>query len=152
MGKIIHRINAPLIPRIMMTHMSYAVNHGITHINIGTCHINPGPEDLLPILIHAVLHILKKLKVLLNAPVSVRTVLTRRLEVSPVLLYLLRAEITDKGLTLLYKLDSRFIHLIEIIRCKEQPVFKIGTQPLYVSLYGFDKFRLLLCRVGIVKP
>ena len=35
MGKIIHGVNAPLISRIVMLHMSHTINNRVSHVDIG---------------------------------------------------------------------------------------------------------------------
>lgn len=61
MGKIIHGINTPGIPCIMMGHMCHTVNNRVTHIDIRGSHINPGTKHLFSVCVLSVLHFLKEL-------------------------------------------------------------------------------------------
>ena len=61
MGKIIHRIDAPLIACVVMTHTGHPVDNRITHVDIRGSHIDLGAEHLLSVLILSFLHLLKEL-------------------------------------------------------------------------------------------
>ena len=42
-GEIVHGIDAPLIPGIVVGHVGHPVNHRIPHIDVGGGHIDLGP-------------------------------------------------------------------------------------------------------------
>ena len=150
-GKVIHRINAPRITRIVMLHVGHAVNDRISHINIGRSHINLGAEHLFAVFIFSFLHLFKKTQVLLNRAVPVRTFLSGVVKVAPVLPDLLCRQVADKGLALFDQKHSALVHLLKIIRGKEKTIFKISAQPLYIRLDRLHKLHLFLGGIGIVK-
>ena len=119
MGKVIHGINAPLISRIVMLHMSHTVNNGSSHVDIGLkpCRSWHGAPFHRPCTF--LLHLLKKAQVFFNGTVSVGAFLTGIVKVAAVLSDLLCGKIAYKGLSLLNQEDSAFIHLFKIIGCKK---------------------------------
>ena len=151
MRKIIHGVNAPGVPRIVMAHMGHAVDDRVAHVDIGGSHVDLGTKHLLPILIFALLHLLKETQIFLHAPAAVRALLAGSIEIPAVLPDFLSRQVTDKGLALLDQKDGTFIHLFKIIGGKEKPVLKIRSQPLHILYNGLHKLRLLLGGVGVVK-
>ena len=151
MSKIVHRINTPCISGVVMGHMCHSVNNRISHIHIRRSHIDLCTEYFLSICKFSVLHILKQLQVLLYAAVTVGTVLTRLSQGSTILSDLLCRKVAHISLSLLNELHSGLIHLLEIIRSKEQSVIPFCPQPFYIGFDGFYKLRLLLSRVRIIK-
>ena len=151
MRKIVHRIDAPFIAGIMMTHMSNPVYNRISHIDIRACHIYFGTKHFFTVSIYAVFHVLKQLKVFFNRPVSVRAVLSRGFKSPAILFDLVSRQIAYESFSFFDKFNSRFIHLVKIIRCKKESVFPIGPEPLDIRLYRINEFRLFLGGVCIVK-
>ena len=89
MSKIIHRINTPLITRVVVIHMCNSVNYRISHVDVRRSHVDFSTKNLLTISVFSVLHFGKKLKVFLNRTVPVRALLSRNLKCSSVLLNLI---------------------------------------------------------------
>ena len=132
MCKVVHRVNTPLVTGIVMVNPCHTINDRITHVHIRRSHINLCAKHLRPVLIHAVLHILEQLQILLDRTVAVRALLTRLRQCAAILPDLIRRKITDKRLSFLDQLDRCLIHLVEIVGRKEQPILKICTKPLYI--------------------
>ena len=66
-GKIIHRVNAPLIAGAVMLCPHDAVDHRVAHVDVGRCHVNlcpqrPGAVRKLPCP-----HARKQIKIFLHA-------------------------------------------------------------------------------------
>ena len=59
MSEVVHRVDAPLVTGVVVCHMGNTVDNRITHIDIRRCHIDLRAENLLSVLVHTVLHILK---------------------------------------------------------------------------------------------
>ena len=152
MGEVIHGVNAPFVPRIVMAHVGHPVDHRIPHINIGGSHVDLCPEHLLSVLVFSFPHLLKQPQVLLHGTVAVRALLAGSLEISPVFPDLIRRQIADKRLSLLNEKNGALIHLLKIVGGEKQPVLIVGAQPLYVLLDGLHEFHFLFCGIGIVKP
>ena len=151
MSKIVHRINAPCISGIVMSHMCHTINNRISHIHIGRSHIDLCTEYFLSICKFSVLHVLKQLQVLLYAAVTVRAVLTRLSQGSTILSDLLGRKVAHISLSFLNELHSGLIHLLEIIRSKEQSVIPFCPQPFYIGFDGLYELCLLFGRVRIIK-
>ena len=77
MGKIVHRINAPLISGVVMVHVGNAVNDRVAHVHVAAGHVDLGAEHFLAILELSVFHPLKQIKILFHGTVPVRTLLAR---------------------------------------------------------------------------
>ena len=131
--------------------MSHPVDHRIPHIDVGRGHIDLGPQHLLAVLVHAVLHILKQHKVLLHTAVTVGALLPRFRQCPTVFTDLLCGQVTDKCLALLDQLYRRLVHLVKIIGSKEQTILPVCSQPLDILLDGLHEFHLLLGGVRIVE-
>ena len=151
MGKVIHGINAPLIAGVMMRHAGHTVNHRVSHVDVGRCHVDFCTQHLLTVLVKTVLHIFKQRQIFLHGTIPVRAVLSGRIEVSPVFPDLLRRQITDIGLSFFDQLHRAFVHGVKIIGSKEQPVLEVGSQPFYICNDGFHIFGFFLRGIGIVK-
>ena len=67
MGKVVHRINTPLIASAVVVGVLDAVHEGVAHMHVRGSHINFSPKHPLTILVLPVLHALEKIKVLSNA-------------------------------------------------------------------------------------
>ena len=150
-GKIVHGINTPGVPGIVVGHMGHTVEDRIAHIDVGAGHIDLGAQCLFSVRKLAGAHALKEVQIFLYAAVPVGIILPWLRECATVLPHLLRGQVRDIGLSLFDQFDSDFVHLLEIIGGKEQPVLIFSAQPLDIRLDGLDKFDLFLCRVGIVK-
>ena len=100
-GKIVHWINAPLIPCVVMAHTGYTINNRVSHIDIWGSHIDLSAKHLLTVLILSFLHLLKQAQIFLYTAVPVRTFLARSCKIASVFPDLLCCQIADKGLSLL---------------------------------------------------
>ena len=152
MGKIIHGVDTPCIPGIVMAHMRHAVDHRIPHIHIGGSHIDLRPKHFLPILIDSVLHILEQLQILFHCTIPVWTVFSRLFQRSAVFADLFCRQVTYIGFSLFDQLHCRFIHLLKIVGRKKKPVLPVRAQPLDVTLDRIHEFRPFFGRIRIVKP
>ena len=151
MGKIIHRIDAPFVPGVMVSHMSHPVNNRVSHIDIRRSHIDLCSEHMAAIRKLPVFHSFKQVQIFLYASVTVRAFLSRLCESSPVFPNLFRAEITDKSFPFLNQLDRGLIHLVKIVGSKIQPVLPVCSQPFYICLDGIYKLCFFLGGIGVIK-
>ncbi len=60
-GKIVHRINTPLVPRPVMRNVRYSVNYGIAHIDVRGSHIYFRPQSLCAVGIYSLFHFAEEL-------------------------------------------------------------------------------------------
>ena len=151
MCEIIHGINAPGVPGIMMRHAGDPVNDGIPHVDIRRCHIDLGPKYLGAIRILPVLHPFKQFQILFHGAVSVGTVLSRLGKGSSVLPDLIRSQITYKCLSLADQLHRRLIHLFKILGRIKDLSSEIRAQPFHILHDGIDELLLLLGGIRIIK-
>ena len=150
MGEIVHGIDAPLVARIVMGHMSHAVDDRITHIDIAAGHIDPGPQGALTVRELTVLHAFEQVQVLLDGTVPVGIVPARLGQGAAVFTHLLRRQLRDIGLTLFDQFDGDLIHFLEIVGGEKDPVFIIRAQPCHILTDGLYEFRILLGGIGII--
>ena len=85
MRKVIHRIDAPLVSVTEMVFPADSVQHGVTHIDIGTCHINFCTQNHGTVFKLSVSHALEQVKVFLYTAVTVGGVFSRLRQVAAVL-------------------------------------------------------------------
>lgn len=76
MGEIVHGVDAPFVPRVVVGHVGHPVDDGVAHVDVGRRHVDLRPQHLLPILELPVLHSLKESQVLLHRAVPVGAVLS----------------------------------------------------------------------------
>ena len=89
MCKIVHRIDTPLVSGILVRHMCHTVDNGISHVDIGRCHIDAGTQYLGAVLVSACLHILEQCQILFYASYAAGILLTGLGQASSVLTDLL---------------------------------------------------------------
>ena len=89
MCEVIHRIDAPLVAGILVRHMCHTVDNGISHVDIGRCHIDAGTQYLGAVLVSAGLHALEQCQILFNASCTAGILLTGLGEASSILTDLL---------------------------------------------------------------
>ncbi len=151
MCKIIHRINAPLIACILVRKVCHTIDNRITHVDVGRGHIYFGPKRLLSVRKDAVLHLLKKAKVLFHRPLTARIVLAGLRQCAAVLAHLLGCEVGHVRLSLADQLHGDLIHLVKIVAGKEQTILVIRSQPCHILLDRLHKFRLFFGRIRIIE-
>ena len=115
MSKVVKRINAPLIALSVMVLAADAVDSGVSHIHIGRCHINFCTQSAGTVLKLAVFHSLKKVKVFLNASISIGALLTGLGKSSSILAHLFCVKVADVGLALADKLYGKLIALFKVV-------------------------------------
>ena len=151
MSEIIHRIDAPLVPRVVMGHVRHTVNDRVSHIDVRGSHVDLRAEHFLSVFVFSCPHLLKELQVLLNGAVPVRTLLTRLFQGASVFPHLLRRKVADERLSLLDELHRALIHPVKIIGSKIQMVAPVRSQPFDILFDGIHKLHFLLGRIRIVK-
>ncbi len=151
MGKIIHGINTPFVPGIVMGHMGHPVENGIPHVNIRGSHINSCPKNQSSVFVFAVFHVFKKLKIFLNASSCIGIFSARLCQSSPVLTHLFRRQIRHIGFALFNQLHCPFIHLFKIVGSKKQVILPVCSQPLDILFDGLHKFRFFFGGIRVVE-
>ena len=70
-GKIIHWIDAPLVPGFLMALVLNAIQGGIAHVDIGAGHVNLGPKDMLTVLVVTRTHLFEHFHILFYGTIAV---------------------------------------------------------------------------------
>ena len=126
--EIVHRIDAPFVSCIVVSHMRHAVQDRISHIDISgmPClswhgvpflHLCKPPFFIFSIIPGSLLQ---------NVPV--RTLLARLCQSSSIFSDLIRSQITDICFSLFNQLYRALIHHIKIIGCKVQMIAPVRAE------------------------
>ena len=148
-GKVVHRVDAPLVALTVMVHIADAVDDRIAHIEVTGGQVDLRAQRAAALGELAVLHALKEVEVLLHVAVAVGGD-GGLANVAAVLLRLLGRQVADVGKALPDQLDGVLIVLFKVIAAVEEAVAPVEAQPMDILLDGVDKLDVLLGRVGIV--
>ena len=85
MGKVVTRVDAPLISHSMMVHALDPIHHRVSHIHIWMRHIDLGPQHLFTVGKLARPHSLKKVQTLRNRSLAIGTRPTRLFQSTAIL-------------------------------------------------------------------
>ena len=152
MGIIVHRVDAPLVARILVRHVANAVDRGIAHVHIRRGHVDLGAQDVLAFGKLALEHATKQLQIFFHAAVAMRAVLPRLGQRTPVFADFIGAEAVDVRDTHFDQFDGRLVETIEIVGRMCQPVAPVEAQPAHVILDCLDVLGTLFARVRVVEP
>ncbi len=150
MGKIIHRVYAPIIAGAVVFPMLNTIDDRVAHYKVGRGQVNLGAQGVLTVGKFAGAHAGKKIQTFLNRPVAPGRG-GRHANAAAVLSHLVGVEFADVGLACLYQLHCVLVNLLKVIRGKKKPILPIKAQPANVGLDSVHKLLLLLGRVGVVK-
>ena len=149
-GKIVHRVDAPFVPGVVVRRfVSDSVYYRISHVYVRRCHVYLRSEHSLAVGKLSRLHVLKDLKVLLNALVSARAFLSRLFQGSSVFLYLLRRQAVHVCQAFFDQNDCSLVHLVEVVGRPEK-LLPFKAQPSDILFYGAYILYVFLNGVGIV--
>ena len=73
MGEIVHGINTPVVTGTMMLGVLDPVQGGITHIQVGRFHVDPGPKNMLSFPKLSRTHTPEEIQVFICTPLPKRT-------------------------------------------------------------------------------
>ena len=76
MSKVVHGINAPFVPRVVVSCVQHAINYRIAHVDVGRSHIDFCTQNFFAVGKLAVTHIVEQLKVLFHRSVAEGTFLS----------------------------------------------------------------------------
>ena len=150
MCEIVHRIDAPGVPGMMMLGVYDPVQDGIAQIHVGRRHINFGPEHPAPVGKLAASHPPEQFKIFLRRAVAVRAVGSRLRERAAIISDFVRIQIADVGQSVFYELLGAFVHTGKIIR-GIQNVFPGIAKPADVVHDCIYVLRIFLARICIVE-
>ena len=148
-GKVVHRIDAPLVALPVVMHVADAVDDGVAHVEVAGGQIDLGAQRAAALGELAVFHARKQVEIFLDRAVAVRRD-GGLADLAAVLTELLRGQIADVGQPLFDELDRELVVLFKIIRAIEEAVAPVKAQPVNVLLDRVDVFGVLLRRVRVV--
>ena len=148
-GKIVHRVDAPLVALAVMVHIADAVDDRVTHIEVAAGKVDLRAQGTAALRELAVLHALEKVEVLLHITVTVGGH-GGLADVAAVLSRLLGRQVADIGKALFDQLDRVLVVLFKVIAAVEEAVAPVKAQPMDVLLDGVDELDILLGGVRIV--
>ena len=150
-GKVVHRVDAPLVAGAVVVGVEDAVHHRVAQVDVGRGHVDLGAQRARALGELARAHALEQVQVLLHRAVAVGAVLARLGQRAAVLAHLLRAQVVDIGLALLDQLarpTGRAARSSPRRRTRGPPVV---AQPVDILLDRVDVLGIFLDRVGVVK-
>ena len=115
MGKVIHRIDAPFIPRAVMMGMGNAVDNRVAHNHIRRSHVDFGAQHLFAITELTGLHAGEQVEIFLHAAIAIRAFLTRLRQRAAVFLNLVSRQIIDIGQTFFNEFYGIIIELVKVV-------------------------------------
>ena len=151
MGKVVHGVDAPLVPLAVVVHMPDPVDDRVTHIEVAGGQINLGPEGIAVVLKFAFPHPAEQIQALLDGAIPVGGE-GGGIQVAPVLLELLGGQLADIGQSLFDQLHRILVVLLKIVGAVEEAVAPVKAQPVDVLLDGLHELHVLFGGVGIVHP
>lgn len=99
----------------------------------------------------ACLHASEEIEILIDASVTVRTVLARFSQCSPERTDLLSGEAVDIGMTTVDQLFGKFIQLVEIVGCVVNVTTPIEAEPLNRFDDGIDILLIFFFGIGVIE-
>ena len=114
-GKVIHGVDAPLVPGTVMMRKLDAVKEGVTEHHVGMCHVYLGAEDLFTLCVLSCPHLAEEPEVFLHAAVSPGTGGAGLVNGAAVFPYLLLGLVIHVCKPPLDEFLRPFIELVEII-------------------------------------
>ena len=150
-GPVVRWVNAPRITGAMMFHLSNSIHNGVAKQHHLVPHVNFGSKNVVAFFKLAVSHAAKQIKILIDRTISVRTVSPGFGRSSATCANFFEIKAADVGLSSFNQLLSPLEKLLEVIRCEEQSIFPVESEPFDVVLNGFNIFHLFLFRVGVVE-
>ena len=148
--EIVHGINAPLVPRLMMRDVQDAVKRGVAQVDVRGGHVDPGAERAAAVRELAVLHAGEQVQVFLHAAFPPGGVFAGFGQCAAVFAHLILGEVVHVRNALFDELYGKRITGVEIFRAEAQLV-PVEPQPMDVVLDCVNVFHIFLGGVGVVK-
>ena len=150
MGVVVHRVDAPLVPRPVMGRVQDPVDDGIAQVDVGRRHVDLCAETLFAVRVLSRLHLAEELQIFLGRAVPIGTFLPGFRQGPPRLLDLLGGEVADERLPVADQPFGVLIDDVEEVGCVHL-FLPLVAQPEDVLPDRVDEFRLFLGRVGVVE-
>ena len=148
-GEVVHGVDAPRIPVAVVGQVVNPVEHRVPHVEVAAVQVDLGPEGHGPVGELSTPHPAEKVQAFLYGPVPVGTP-GGDAHAAPVLLELLRAELTDVGQAFFDEALRLAVVLLKVVGAEEEAVPPVKAQPVDVLLDGLHKLLVLLGGVRVV--
>ena len=148
-GKIVHRIDAPLVARGVVRHVVDAVDGRVAHVEVAGGKVDLRAQRHGAVRELTGLHAAEEVERLLDGTVAVRAA-GRGRQVAAVFAHLLGRQLADIGKTLADEILCALVHLVKILGCIVKTVVPGKAEPADILFDGFDVFRVFFCGVRIV--
>ena len=151
MREVIHGIDAPLVPGLVMGDVHDAVDDGVAHIHVRGRHIDLRAQHLFAVGKLPCRHAAEQVKVLFNAPFAVGAVFAGLGQRAAVSADLVGGKIVHVGLARLDQLDRALVDKIKVFG-GVVAMLPVEAQPLDILLNGLHVLHVLLRGVRVVQP
>ena len=148
---VVHWVDRPLIASLVMFDMANAINHRVTHVDIGRCHVDPGTQTMGAIRKFTCTHARKQIHILFHTAAAVRTLLARTREIAAIFARLLRRKAADIGLACTDQLQCKLVECIEIGRRIADLAAPGKSKPLNIGFDGIDELLTFLLWIGVIE-
>ena len=114
-SKIVHRVDAPFVARLVMFSKLDTIQNRIAHNNERRSHVDLGAQARCALGKLAVTHFFEQSQILFNAAVTVRAIFTRRRQGATVFTDLLRSQLINISQALSNQFYRVLVQLIEVV-------------------------------------
>ncbi|MDT4834214.1 hypothetical protein FQZ97_678480 [compost metagenome] len=159
----VHRVDAPLVARVVVRGPADAVQRGVAHVDVGARHVDLGAQDGGAVGELAVAHLAKARQVFVGRAAAKAAVGAGRVEVAAVGAHFFGRLLVDIGQAGADQVLGGFVHEVEVV-AGEVLVFlnragragavgQVGfvAEPLHGVADGIDVLLLFLLGVGVVE-
>ena len=150
-GKVVHRVDAPGVARVVVVVVGDAVNHRVTHVHVAAGHVNSGAEHSGTFGIVAAFHGLEECQILLHRGIAVGGGGAGSHQIAALLAHRLAVLQVHIGQAVLDEVYGALVVEIKDIGGPVQVLTPVETQPVDIFLDGVDEFDIFLAGVGVIK-
>ena len=149
-GKVVHGVDTPSIAGALVGRMANAINHRVTHVQVGRRHINLQPRHMATIRKFTGAHALKQIQIFVNRSITVGAVFTGLSQCASGGAHLFRIQGADVGFPIPNQGFGKLINLLEVVRGMRNRL-PLKTEPRHVALNRFDELVAFFHRVGVIE-
>jgi len=115
MGEVVHRVNAPDVPGVVVLGVPDAVEHRVAQPDVGRGHVDLRAERARAVGEHAHLHTMEQIEIFRDRAEAVGALLAGPVGRAPEAFDLLGLEVADVGLALPDECDGVHVKLVEVV-------------------------------------
>ena len=133
-----------------MIGMANAVDHGITHHNIGMRHVNLQAQNMLAIFVFTITHLTKDRQIVIRGAFTIRTIFSSLTKVAAISVNVVSTLTINIRFAILNQDFCKLIEAIEVITCVIQMRTPIKAQPFHCIQNTIRVLDIFLNGVGVV--